>query len=98
MPPLPNMRNVVWLDTALDDLLVITEFIAERDPTAARRLVDRLVEDADALGLLPAQYRRGRVAGTHELVSHPNYILVYRYTVTQIEVLNVMHARQQYPR
>jgi toxin ParE1/3/4 len=56
------------------------------------------VEDADALGLLPAQYRRGRVAGTHELVSHPNYILVYRYTVTQNEVLNVMHARQQYPR
>lgn len=92
------MRNVVWLDTALEDLLIIGEFIAERDPLAARRLVDRLVEDADALGLLPAQYRRGRVAGTHELVAHPNYILVYRYTLTDIEVLNVLHARQRYPR
>lgn len=92
------MRNVVWLDTALEDLHVIAEFIAERDPSAARRLVDRFVDDADALGLLPAQYRRGRVAGTHELVSHPNYILVYRHTVDHIEILNVLHARQQYPR
>jgi toxin ParE1/3/4 len=49
------------------------------------------------LGILPVQYRRGRVAGTHELVSHPNYILVYRHTVLAIEILNVLHARQQYP-
>lgn len=92
------MRNVVWLDTAVDDLHAIAEFIAEHDPLAARRLVERLLDDADSLGLLPAQYRRGRVAGTHEFVSHPNYILVYRYTVNQVEVLNVLHARQQYPR
>lgn len=92
------MRNVVWLDTALENFLVITEFIAGRDPLAAHRLVDRLLEDADALGLLPAQYRRGRVAGTHGLVSHPNYILVYRYTITDIEVLSVLHARQRYPK
>lgn len=31
------------------------------------------------------------------LVSHPNYILVYRHTVLAIEILNVLHARQQYP-
>ena len=92
------MRNVVWLDSAIEDLHVIAEFIADRDPLAARRLVDRLVDDADALALLPAQYRRGRVAGTHELVSHPNYILVYRHTVDSIEILNVLHARQQYPK
>lgn len=92
------MRDVVWLDSALEDLHVIAEFIANRDPLAARRLVDRLVDDADALVLLPAQYRRGRVAGTHELVSHPNYILVYRHTVDSIEILNVLHARQQYPK
>lgn len=92
------MRNVVWLDSALQDLLAIAEFIADRDPLAARRLVDRLVDDADSLALLPAQYRRGRVAGTHELVAHPNYILVYRHTMESIEILNVLHARQRYPR
>ena len=91
------MLPVVWLDVALQDLKAITEFIAESNPAAAQHLVDRLIEDADSLGILPVQYRRGRVAGTHELVSHPNYILVYRHTVRAIEILNVLHARQQYP-
>jgi len=91
------MLPVVWLDCALQDLQAITEFIAEHNPVAAQRLVDRLIEDADSLGDLPVRYRRGRVAGTHELVSHPNYILIYRHTVVNIEVLNVIHARQRYP-
>lgn len=91
------MLPVVWLDSALHDLQTITEFIAESNPVAAQQLVDRLIEDADSLGVFPAQYRRGRVAGTHELVSHPNYILIYRHTVLAIEILNVVHARQQYP-
>ncbi len=91
------MLPVVWLDCALQDLQAITEFIAEFNPIAAQQLVDRLTEDADSLGVLPARYRRGRIVGTHELVSHPNYILVYRHTVVAIEILNVIHARQQYP-
>ncbi len=91
------MLPVVWLDCALQDLQAITEFIAESNPIAAQQLVDRLTEDADSLGVLPVRYRRGRIAGTHELVSHPNYILVYRHTVVVIEILNVIHARQQYP-
>jgi toxin ParE1/3/4 len=91
------MLPVVWLDCALQDLQAITEFIAESNPVAAQQLVDRLIEDADSLGVLPVRYRRGRIAGTHELVSHPNYILVYRHTVVAIEILNVIHARQRYP-
>jgi len=91
------MLPVVWLNSALQDLQAITEFIAESNPAAAQHLVNRLIEDADSLGALPARYRRGRIAGTHEFVSHPNYILVYRHTVLAIEILNVVHARQQYP-
>jgi len=90
------MLPVVWLDRAPRPTSH-NRFIAESNPAAAQHLVDRLIEDADSLGILPVQYRRGRVAGTHELVSHPNYILVYRFTVRAIEILNVLHARQQYP-
>ncbi|MFT4240987.1 MAG: type II toxin-antitoxin system RelE/ParE family toxin [Acidovorax sp.] len=91
------MPSVVWVESALEDLHAIAAFIAERDPQAAHRLVERLMDDADALAVLPVQYRRGRVAGTHELVCHPNYILVYRHAVGCIEILNVLHARQRYP-
>lgn len=92
-----KMLPVVWLDSAVADLQTIVDFIAGADPEAARRLAMQFIEDADNLAVLPAQYRLGRVPGTHEFVSHPNYILVYRRTLDAVEVLNVVHARQQYP-
>jgi plasmid stabilization system protein ParE len=42
-------------------------------------------------------YRAGRVPGTRETVVHPNYILVYRVTAEAVEIVNVLHTRQQYP-
>ncbi len=45
----------------------------------------------------PYLYRSGRAPGTRELVAHPNYVLVYRVTLKRIEVVNIIHARQEYP-
>jgi len=91
------MLPVVWLESANEDLSQIISYISEHNPSAAMALAERLIEDGENLGLLPALYRRGRVLGTHEFVSHPNYILVYRKTLVAIEILNVLHARRQYP-
>jgi toxin ParE1/3/4 len=91
------MLPVVWLDSAADDLKIIIEFIAERNPVAAAKLASQLIDDADRLSFMPSIYRHGRVAGTHELVSHPNYIIVFRTTLAAVEILAVLHSRQQYP-
>jgi toxin ParE1/3/4 len=91
------MLPVVWLEPALLDLTAITEYIADRNPAAAIKLNYRLQEDAELLGELPALFRRGPVPGTRQFVSHPNYILIYRVTTVAVEVLNVVHSRQQYP-
>ncbi|MDR0480520.1 MAG: type II toxin-antitoxin system RelE/ParE family toxin [Gallionellaceae bacterium] len=32
-----------------------------------------------------------------ELVAHPNYIVLYRVTTTRIEIVNVVHARRNFP-
>ena len=41
--------------------------------------------------------RLGRVAGTMELVAHPNYIVLLQQTETTVTALAVMQAARQYP-
>lgn len=91
------MLPVIWLDEALQDLAIITTFIAEHSTVAANKINDSIFEHADMLGEHPLLFRPGRVAGTRELVVHPNYIIVYRVTVSAVEILNVLHSRQAYP-
>jgi toxin ParE1/3/4 len=35
--------------------------------------------------------------GTHELVAHENYVVIMQEDAESVTVLNVVHARQQYP-
>ena len=91
------MLTLVWRASALDDLEQITSYIAERDAAAAERLHAALEACAERLPEHPFMYRRGRVSGTREAVVHPNYIIVYRVTTQAVEVVNLVHARRQYP-
>jgi toxin ParE1/3/4 len=90
------MLTLIWRPAARRDLTEIITYIAERHPPAAERLGDAIRHTAERLPDHPFIHRRGRVAGTREAIVHPNYILVYRVADT-IEVLAVLHARQQYP-
>ena len=91
------MLQIVWSDKARGDLRSLIEYIAPRNPLAARRM-KTLVDDA-ILPVVehPYLFRPGRVAGTREIVVHPNYILVYQVGDGSLVVLRVLHARQQYP-
>ena len=42
-------------------------------------------------------FRLGRVPGTREHVVHPNYIVVYQVGDDVIDILRILHSRQQYP-
>jgi toxin ParE1/3/4 len=76
----------------------IHERIAEGNPAAAARVVERVRTVVERLGRFPALGRPGRVAGTRELVI-PNtpYIAVYRVTDGTIQVLALMHSAQRWP-
>ncbi|WP_067733144.1 type II toxin-antitoxin system RelE/ParE family toxin [Novosphingobium naphthalenivorans] len=91
------MLSLLWRESARRDLRQIIGYIAERDVQAAIRLADAIEACAERLPDHPFLYRPGRVAGTREAVVHPNYILVYRVTASAVEVVSVVHARQQYP-
>jgi plasmid stabilization system protein ParE len=86
-----------WRPLAEEDLLCILEFIGEDDPDAALALVHMIREKAEGLRVRPRLYRAGRVSGTREMVVHHNYIVVYSIDADVVEILNVKHARQQWP-
>ncbi len=88
---------VEWRPQALENVRALLRFIAERNLDAARSLAADIERATSALPEHPYLYRHGRVAGTRELLVHPNYLIVYRVTLSSIEIINVLHSRQQYP-
>lgn len=91
------MLRLEWRPLAEEDLLGILEFIGEDDPDAALALVHMIQEKVESLKARPKLYRAGRVSGTREMVVHHNYIVVYSIDADVVEILNVKHARQQWP-
>lgn len=91
------MQRVVWLETASQDLDQILAYIEDHNLLAALSLQQSIEYAVSQLPFHPYLYRLGRVVGTRELVVHPNYLVIYRVAVSAIEIINVLHARQQYP-
>lgn len=93
-----NRRTIRWTKRALRRLDQIGAHIAEDNPAAAARVIARIVSAADALAEQPAMGRTGRLIGTREMVlADIPYIIAYRVTRHDIEILTVMHAAQKWP-
>ncbi|MBF6617587.1 type II toxin-antitoxin system RelE/ParE family toxin [Pollutimonas thiosulfatoxidans] len=91
------MLKISWRSTAFDDLAEIITYIADRNLQAARDLKSRIQASILQIAVYPYLGRPGRLSGTREIVVHPNYIVIYRITPTDIEVISVLHARREYP-
>lgn len=89
--------KVVWREVARRELRAILSYIAERNVSAGDDINERIQLCAQRLAGHPYAHRQGRVPGTREAVVHPNYVLVYRVGAAEIEILSVLHSRQQYP-
>ncbi|MEY2860044.1 MAG: hypothetical protein RL392_502 [Pseudomonadota bacterium] len=80
-----------------ESLQAIEDYIAHDNPSAA---IDLWFSIDDQVGrLVDPNFprRRGRVAGTLELVVHPNYVVVLEQTLDTVTVLDVLHAAMKYP-
>jgi addiction module RelE/StbE family toxin len=85
---------VSFTDEALEDLSSIRTHLARDTPNAADRVGRRLVEAADSLGLFPNRGKSGLVDGTRELTTVWPYLIVYRVTPSEVQVLRVWHGAQ----
>jgi plasmid stabilization system protein ParE len=90
-------KAVIRTQSYQEDLDAIEAYIAQDNPRAAADLWLDIDEQVDALADPKFPRRPGRVAGTAELVAHPNYIVILEEDATTVTVLNVVHARQHYP-
>ena len=87
-----------WRQQALDDLAEMVGFIADDNPDAAQKLKDEIEAKAAKLPDHPKLYKSSsRVKGMREMVVRKNYIVLYRVTLALVEVVNVLHARRQWP-
>ena len=92
------MLALVWSEEADADLDDITAYIGRHDLAAAVRLWERILDSTTHLPKHPYLFKASeRMPGCREIVAHPNYIVIYRVQLDRIEVLRVLHARQQYP-
>lgn len=90
--------RIVWTEPALRDLAAARSYIAQDNPPAADRQVERVLTAVARLKQFPEIGRPGRRAGTRELVvPRTPYIVAYRRRGEAIEILRVMHGRQRWP-
>ncbi|PRH88901.1 type II toxin-antitoxin system mRNA interferase toxin, RelE/StbE family [Labrys okinawensis] len=90
--------QVRWTTPALSDIEHIHAWHKPHSEHDAAKLVSRLRERAESLAALPKQGRPGRVAGTRELtVSGTSYLILYRLRGDYVDLLRVLHTRQQWP-
>ncbi|MEO8049238.1 MAG: type II toxin-antitoxin system RelE/ParE family toxin [Acidobacteriota bacterium] len=88
--------TVRWTPTALRDLASLHSYIADYNPGAASAAVGTVVAGIEALAQHPEMGRRGRVAGTRELVVAPS-VVAYRARKTSIDVLAIIHGARRWP-
>jgi len=90
--------RIRWLDDAVDDLVTISDYIANDNPSAARNVAERIKNSVNSLKEYQGIGRLGRVEGTRELVaSGLPYIIPYRVKNNMVEILRVLHGAMEWP-
>ncbi len=91
----------MWDDEADADLDRILDHIEKESPRGALSIALAIREGADSLlSDYPKTGRRGRAAGTRELViPRTPFIVVYRLRQkpARVEIIRVLHGAQQWP-
>jgi toxin ParE1/3/4 len=88
------MRRLIWSTDAIDDLKAIGRYIAEFNPSAAKRVADALVEAAGSLVTFPDRGRPVR-SGVRELTTVPPYVIRYSVLPKEIRIVVVRHAARR---
>ena len=89
--------RLIWSDDAIQERNDIFAFISADNPVAAVAIDQILSERARNLLEFPNIGRPGILPDTRELTVHPNYRLICELVRYNVHILNVVHARRNWP-
>ena len=91
--------RIVWTRHYLQELASIGDYIGERNPRAAARVVNEIhSKTGKLLSANPFIGRAGEIKGTRELVIPGTpYIVAYRVGDDRIDILFVQHGAREWP-
>ena len=91
--------QVRWTTAAASDLESIAEYLFEKTPEHAARLIREICDAVFALRIYPNRGRPGKKSGTRELVlSALPYIVVYKVASDVLHIARILHGAQDWPR
>ena len=86
--------SVNFTRRALSDLSQVRAYIADDNPIAASRMAVELVAACDRLEFFPERGRPGLRNRTRELATVWPYVIVYRVSDPDVEILAIWHGAQ----
>jgi len=94
--------QVRWTSAAAEDLESIANYLFEKTPESAARLIREIYNVPSTLKSSPKRGRVGKKEGTRELLmpSLP-YVIVYQVmgdTVDTVHIVRILHSSQDWPR
>jgi toxin ParE1/3/4 len=91
--------QVRWTSAAADDLENIANYLFEKTPENAGRLIREIYDVPSTLKSFPNRGRPGKKEGTRELVmpSLP-YVIVYQVRSDTVHIVRILHSSQDWPR
>jgi toxin ParE1/3/4 len=90
--------RVFWLERAWQDRRSQLDYIAARNPAAARAMGDLLQAALHQIRDFPLSSPEGRIRGTRELrVSRCPWLIIYRLETDRLVILRLLHSSQEWP-
>ena len=90
--------RIRWEEEALTDLVALRNYIAADNPSAARKIAQRIIDIVNLLADQPLLGGPGRIHNTRELViTNTPYTLVYHATEDIITILRVFLQARKWP-
>jgi toxin ParE1/3/4 len=92
------LTSLIWSERFRDELQSEFAFLRERNPDAAKVVIERIIKASRRLRDFPKSGRIGRLAGAWELVV-PGlpYIIAYDINPDSVVLLMLFHTSRQVP-